>query len=134
MPLMSFPKGAQVPSQASDLYSPVPLEGAGQAIGGLLGAFGGSPLSGAEDAAGGVLGGLRRAFSGATAALPEVDTALPRLGAQLAPKVGYQSLAQPKTGGVLWDVLDKAAQNSGQGLSNSPGSARLLDHYTKLIR
>lgn len=148
MPIMSFPKGAQHPTQVAD-FAGMPLEGGGAALGGLASLFGREVESGAGalgDAAGGALSGLRDAipdfsslrskagFGMSKEAIGDFNPAMPRLAEQLAPKVGYQSLRQPKVGGALWDVLDKAASNSGRGLENSPGSARLLDHYSKLIR
>jgi hypothetical protein len=47
----------------------------------------------------------------------------------------YQNVtAMPKPGGVLSEVLERAGLKSGMGQTPTPGEARLLEHYSKLIR
>jgi hypothetical protein len=59
------------------------------------------------------------------------------LGRQLKPAGGapYAGVTRmPVQGGALHEVLMRAAEKSGAGLSNTPGEARLLEHFMKLIR
>jgi hypothetical protein len=64
--------------------------------------------------------------------LDELYRQLPHLG---KPAMPYENVVRmPKVGGVLDDVLSRAAGKSGVGMENTPGEARLLEHYSKLMR
>jgi hypothetical protein len=64
--------------------------------------------------------------------LDELSKQLPAWGKPTAP---YQNVTRmPVQGGVLHDVLSRAAEKAGSGGVPSPGEARLLEHFSKLVR
>lgn len=69
------------------------------------------------------------------AAIPEFNPNMPNVGSQLRPKAPYSTITrQPKPGGVLNDVLERAATKGAVGDTLTPGEGRLMKHYAGLIR
>lgn len=94
---------------------------AGPAVEGLEGALGTKGLMGMGKSA---LQALKGAFGMAPEALPELPAA-PLAEAPAA-------LRQPKPGGVLYDVLERAGAKQGMGFGNTPGETRLLNKFNPI--
>lgn len=77
----------------------------------------------AEPGAGGAIQGLKGALSDMVPG-----------GNGMMPEPIYNSMRQPKVGGVLHDVLSRGAEAQGAGQDVSPGTQRLLQHFAGLIR
>lgn len=84
------------------------------------------------------LGGLKNAFRGGGASMPELP--IPKLPApppQMAPianpiaEAAGGAMRQPKPGGVLHQVLERAGLKQGMGQANTPGEAGLLKQFGK---
>lgn len=68
------------------------------------------------------------ALKGAFGMAPEAAPA-----AQAAPLAqAPAALRQPKPGGVLYDVLERAGAKQGMGFGNTPGETRLLNQFNPL--
>ena len=74
-------------------------------------------------------------FGVAKEAMPEVNPNYPRMAEQLRPKPLYSSVIyQPKPGGVLHEVLSRAALKAATGETPTPVEQKLMEHFSKLIR
>lgn len=69
------------------------------------------------------------------AGIPDFNPNMPNLARQMGPKAPYSTVTrQPKPGGVLHDVLERAGMKGVMGDSMTPGESRLMKHYSGLIR
>lgn len=136
MPKMMVPPGYQGNGSEVMLNPWMAMAPVSAATEGLEGALGYTnefiPWKGAKDLMSmgrNAVEGLKRAVGGFMGGEAQAPAPI-----QKAAQIGYQSLRQPKPGGVLYDVLERAGVKSGTGQTPTPGEGRLLDHFSSIIK